>query len=156
KITARDPQELVALVNLYTESVVAMSKEAQMEDPSLMFTNLSRQLAEIERQQTNLNQELASLRNQSGIADPILETPELTKEWVDRQVKTDLARGELAALDHKGSVPPQNDPLQRRLQEATAQLLIYQSQGKKDEHPDVKRLRDEIAEINRQLSGPEP
>ena len=37
--------------------------------------------------------------------------------------------------------------------DANAQLLTYRSQGKLDEHPDVKRLLNEIADLNRKLSG---
>src|SRR5581483_6155891 len=38
-------------------------------------------------------------------------------------------------------------------QDATAQLLTYRSEGKLDEHPDVKRLLNEIAALNRQLAS---
>ena len=44
------------------------------------------------------------------------------------------------------------EPIQRRLDEATAQLMACEAQGKTEEHPDVKRLRDEIAQLNRQLA----
>jgi uncharacterized protein involved in exopolysaccharide biosynthesis len=151
-ITGKDPQKLIDLANLYTGTAVALSKEAQQEDPGVMYTNLTQQLAEIERQQTNLNQRFMALRTNSGIADPAIENPAFEKEWVDLRVKIDLAQGELASLKHKARVV-ENEPLQRRLQDANAQLLTYRSQGKLDEHPDVKRLLNEIADLNRKLSG---
>ncbi len=151
-ITGKDPQKLAELANLYTGTAVALSKAAQQEDPGVMYTNLTSQLLEIERQQTNLNQRFISLRTNSGIANPAIENPAFEKEWVDLRVKIDLAQGELASLQHRGK-QVENEPLRRRLQDATAQLLTYRSEGKLDEHPDVKRLLNEIAALNHQLAS---
>ena len=154
-ITGRDPQALLDLANLYTAMAVERSRDVQREDPDHMYTNFTRLLQDVEQQQGKLSQSLTALRTNSGVVDPALENSALEKEWIDLRVKADMARGELALLDKKGAVL-QNDPLQKRLQDAISQLIVYQSQGKTDQHPDVIRLRDEIAEINRQLSDPQP
>jgi capsular polysaccharide biosynthesis protein len=153
-IAGKDPQALVMLANLYTAAVVTKSKEAEQENPGLMFTNFTKQLAGIERQQADLNQKLAAFRNDSGVTDPAIENPAFEREWVDLRVKIDIARGQLDLLGKNENLA-QTEPLQKRLQEATAQLITFQSQGKKSEHPDVQRLRSEIAELNQQLAGPQ-
>jgi capsular polysaccharide biosynthesis protein len=152
-ITGKDPQALVALANLYTAAAVTRSKEAEQENPGLMFTNFTKQLAGIERQQTDLNQQLASFRHQSGVTDPAVENPAFEKEWVNLRVKIDIARGQLDLLGTKEQLAL-TEPVQKRLQEANTQLALFQSQGKKNEHPDVLRLREEIAELNQQLAAP--
>ncbi|MDB6112587.1 MAG: hypothetical protein JWR69_4337, partial [Pedosphaera sp.] len=144
-IASKDKAALVALANLYTSAVVTRSKAAEQENPSLMFTNFTKQLASLERQQVELNQKLASFRNQSGVTDPAIENPAFEKEWVELRVKIDIARGQLDLLGTKEQLA-QAEPVQKRLQEANAQLATFKSQGKKNEHPEVKRLREEIAE----------
>jgi uncharacterized protein involved in exopolysaccharide biosynthesis len=151
RIIGSDPGSLVALANLYTAEAVARSRDAQREDPTLMYDNFTRQLGEIEKQKVQLNSQLAAFRSSSGLADPAVEQPAFEKEWVELRIKTDMAAGELELLQKKQGLLLA-EPIQKRLDEATAQLMACEAQGKTDEHPDVKRLRDEITQLNRQLA----
>ncbi len=152
RITGKDPVALVALANLYTDTAVAASKAAQTEDPGEMYASFTTQLAEIEKQEREINSQLGAFRTNSGLADPAVENPAFEREWVDLRIKLDMARGELDLLQKKDKLLA-SEPIRKRLEEATARLEAYQSQGKRDEHPDVKRVRAEIADLNQQLAA---
>jgi uncharacterized protein involved in exopolysaccharide biosynthesis len=151
RLTGTDPAALAALANLYTAEAVALSKDAQREDPALMYDNFTRQLESIETQEAGLNSKLAQFRATSGVTDPAVERPAFEKEWVDLRVRIDEAAGELDLLNKKQGLLLA-EPVQKRLAEASAELIACEAQGKTDQHPDVVRLRNEIDDLNRQLT----
>ena len=151
RFLSRDPQEVANLANTYLTAASGLSREFQKQDSARMVDNFSRQIAEIEHEESDLNQRLNSFRTRSRVTDPALENSAYEKEWVDLHIKIDMDQGELDLLREKRSLL-EDQPIQQRLQEASTQLLALEAQGKKAEHPDVKRLRDEIAQLNRQLA----
>ncbi len=150
-LKGKDPVALLAFANLYTAAAIQQSRMAQIENPNLTYSRFVSRLAETEKQQAELNQKLVSLRATAGIVSPLAESAAYEKEWTDTQLKIDIDESEFQQLQSR-VVILKDETLQKELRDAQNRLITLKAQGKRDAHPDIVRVRDEIAELQRQLS----
>jgi hypothetical protein len=156
-VKGKDPGSLRTFANLYTATAIQQSRLAQLENPNLTYSRFSQRIAETEKQQAELNQKLANLRTTAGIVSPLAESAAYEKDWTDTQLKIDIDESELQQLQTR-AVLLKDETLQKELRDAESRLIALKAQGKLDAHPDIVRVRDEIADLQRQLTngtGPE-
>ena len=151
-LTGKNPNALLAFANLYTTAALEQSRLAQLENPNLTYARFEASLAKTDKEQTALNEKLGKLRTSAGIVSPAIESATYEKEWTDTQLKIDMDESELDQLQSRASLLS-DAPLQKELEDAENRLRALKTQGKLDLHPDIIRVKDEIADLQRQLTG---
>ena len=151
-LTGKNPDTLLAFANLYAAAALEQSRLAQLENPSLTYARFEASLAKTAREQAELNEKLGKLRTSAGIVSPTIESATYEKEWTDTQLKIDMDESELDQLESRATLLS-DAPLQRELEDAENRLRSLKAQGKLDLHPDIVRVKDEIADLQRQLTG---
>ena len=151
-IAGKDPVMLLDFANLYTAAAMEQSHLAQLDNPNLTYARFVSRLSETEKEEAELNQKLARFRSGAGIVSPLIESAAYEKEWTDTQLKIDTEESELQQLESRAELL-KNEPLQKELRDAENRLITLKAQGKLDQHPDVLRVRSEIAELQQQLTS---
>ena len=151
-IAGKDPVTLLGFAELYTSAAMERSHLAQLENPNLTYARFVSRRSETEKEETELNQKLARFRSGAGIVSPLIESAAYEKEWTDTQLKIDMEESELQQLETSADLS-KNEPLLKELRDAENRLVTLKAQGKLDQHPDVLRVRSEIADLQQQLTS---
>jgi len=154
-LAGKDPQALLAFANLYSTAAVEQSRLTQVENPNLTYARFVSRLSGTEKEEAGLNEKLARLRTNAGLVSPLIESAAYEKEWTGTQLSIDMKETELEQLSGRAALM-KDEPLFKALQDAENRLIAVKAQGKLDHHPDVVRIRDEITDLQKQISGEKP
>lgn len=153
-LLGKNIDDLVRLANLYASNAIELSKETMSRDPIEYCQQQSNNLAEIQLNISNLNQQLSAfLTNNQIIGDPEMQRVAYAKQFSEDLRKLDDLKIELVELE-RGSTngsgsSPEVIALAKELADAKQKVRALENKGIKPANPDMK-LALEIVQLREQ------
>ena len=150
------PQEMVDLLNLYSEELVQYSKDVQAQDARDLQAFLGKQLDAVNLDLERVNAEMNQFSPEEKFVNPDKQTEAFLVQINDLDLKYETAKIDLETIDFNIDAlrkelvlrNPLADKL-RAAQDSLAALLVIRT----DLHPEVIAKKAEIASLEKQLAA---
>ena len=150
------PQEMVDLLNLYSQELVQYSKDVQSQDARDLQAFLGKQLDAVNLDLERVNTEMNKFSPEEKFVNPDKQTEAFLVQLNDLDLKYETAKINLETIDFNIDAlrkelvlrNPLADKL-RAAQDRLAAVLVKYT----DQHPDVLAQKAEIASLEKQLAA---
>lgn len=155
-ITGKGRRALTTLAELYANEAAQLGKELQVIEISRMNQFYKDRIVAADGELTQVNDEMAAFRKESGTIDPEAEAQAYAKQLSELLSRDDSSRIELEMSAMRISVLQtelaRQSPIAQKLEAAKAKLSDLLSRYT-EEHPSVQGQRAQIASLGNQLAA---